>query len=136
MQPVADRSFTPDEVEALIPRLSGIMEQLMRAYADAGTARERLRAEQQRVDAAGGALVDRAAWQADRERLRRATEAVQAGIDEIRAIGGVPKDLGLGLVDFPHQRAGRLVNLCWRYGERAVGFWHGLDEGYASRKPL
>jgi hypothetical protein len=28
------------------------------------------------------------------------------------------------------------VNLCWKYGEPSVRFWHGLDEGYAQRKPL
>ena len=30
----------------------------------------------------------------------------------------------------------RVVNLCWRYGEAAVEFWHGMDEGFAQRKPL
>jgi len=28
------------------------------------------------------------------------------------------------------------VNLCWKYGEHAITHWHGLDEGYAGRKPL
>ena len=34
------------------------------------------------------------------------------------------------------QHRERVVNLCWRYGERAVEFWHGMDEGFAQRKPL
>ena len=55
---------------------------------------------------------------------------------QIAGMGGVTKDLGLGLVDFPHVRDGRVVNLCWKFGERAVGYWHGLDEGYANRRPL
>jgi hypothetical protein len=42
----------------------------------------------------------------------------------------------LGLVDFPHVREGRVVNLCWKYGEREIRFWHGLDEGYTGRKSL
>ena len=46
------------------------------------------------------------------------------------------KDLGLGLVDFAHLRDGRVVNLCWRYGEQRITHWHGLDEGYTARKPL
>ena len=45
-------------------------------------------------------------------------------------------DLSLGLVDFLHLRNGREVNLCWKYGEREIRHWHGLDEGYAARKPL
>jgi hypothetical protein len=39
-------------------------------------------------------------------------------------------------VDFPGLRGGHTVNLCWKYGERSIRFWHGLDEGYAGRKPL
>jgi hypothetical protein len=133
---VAERRFSPAEVETLIPRLSTLMQGLMRANEVATAARERLRAEQRRVEEAGGGVIDRAAWQADTEARRQATEAVQEGIDEILRLGGIPKDLALGLVDFPHEREGREVNLCWRYGERAIRFWHGLDEGYASRKPL
>jgi hypothetical protein len=40
------------------------------------------------------------------------------------------------LVDFPHLRRGEEVNLCWKYGEREIRHWHGLDEGYSGRKPL
>jgi len=64
------------------------------------------------------------------------TARVRAGLDEIQGLGGVIKDIGLGLVDFPHQRDGEIVNLCWKLGEREIRFWHGLDEGYAARKPL
>jgi hypothetical protein len=51
-------------------------------------------------------------------------------------MGGVTKDIALGLVDFLHLRDGREVHLCWKFGETAVRYWHGLDEGYASRRPL
>ena len=84
----------------------------------------------------GGGIVDQAAWRAARERLDRGARDVQQGLEQVQALGGVPKDLGLGLVDFLHLRDGREVNLCWRYGEEQITHWHGLDEGYASRKPL
>jgi hypothetical protein len=42
----------------------------------------------------------------------------------------------MGLVDFPGQVGDETVNLCWKFGETAVRFWHGLHEGYAQRKPL
>lgn len=55
-------------------------------------------------------------------------------------MGGVTKDIEMGLVDFPGlvpQVAGsQPVNLCWQHGEDAVRFWHGFDEGYGQRKPL
>ena len=46
------------------------------------------------------------------------------------------RDLDTGLVDFPGQREGRDVWLCWRLGEPAVEYWHEVDRGYSHRKPL
>jgi len=133
---VAERYFTAAEVEALIPRLARIMERVMAAHTEAGAARDRRQAEQQRIAVAGGAVLDRRAWRAEEERIERLTGEIQRGFDEIQKLGGVPKDLGLGLVDFPHLRRGEEVNLCWKYGEREIRHWHGLDEGYTGRKPL
>jgi hypothetical protein len=31
---------------------------------------------------------------------------------------------------------GEPVFLCWQFGEPAVTHWHGVDEGYAGRKPI
>jgi hypothetical protein len=133
---VADRYFTPDEVEALIPVLTRLMRPVMTAHKEASALRERLRVEQQRIALAGGAVLDRARWRADGKRIEQLTERMRDGLEKIAEHGGVPKDLGLGLVDFPHLRDGREVSLCWKYGEREIRHWHGLDEGYAGRKPL
>jgi len=133
---VAERYFQPTEVERLIPRLARIVERVRRAHASGAQAREALAAETQRVALAGGAVVDRAAWRARREALEDSARDVQAGLEEIQGLGGAGKDLALGLVDFPHLRDGRAVNLCWKYGEERITHWHGLDEGYARRKPL
>jgi hypothetical protein len=133
---VADRYFSPADVEALIPRLTRIMERVMAAYTEAGTVRDRLQAEQQRITASGGGVLDRRAWQAGKARGEQLTAELQRGLDEIAQLGGAPKDLGLGLVDFLHLRDGEEVNLCWKYGEREIRHWHGLDEGYAARKRL
>jgi len=108
----------------------------MSANEEAGMVRRRLQAEQRRIDLAGGGVLDRRAWRADTDRIERLTAEIQRGLGEIAELGGVPKDLGLGLVDFVHLRDGREVNLCWKYGEREIRYWHGLDEGYAGRKPL
>ena len=133
---MAERYFSVADVEALIPELTRVMKQVMSANAEASEARERLQAEQQRIALAGGGVLDRRAWRADRDRIERLTAQMQQGLGEIVELGGAPKDLGLGLVDFLHLRDGREVNLCWKYGEREVRHWHGLDEGYAGRKPL
>lgn len=133
---MAERDFTPAEVEALIPRLTAIMDRVRTAHTEATGHQERLRQARQRIELAGGGIIDRVAWRADSAAVERATATVREGLQAIQALGGAVKDLGLGLVDFPHRRGGQTVNLCWKYGEDAIRFWHGLDEGYASRKPL
>jgi hypothetical protein len=131
-----DRYFSPGEVEALIPRLQAIMDRLKAVHGEAASVREGMQAEQQRIALSGGGMIDVETWRANRERLEELAALVRKGLDEIAALGGVPKDLGMGLVDFPHLRGGSEVNLCWRHGESRIQFWHGLDEGYAGRKPL
>ena len=133
---MAERYFSVADVEALIPKLSRLMGRVMSAHAEVGEAQQRLQAEQQRISMAGGGVLDRRAWRADTERVERLTTEIREGLGAIVELGGAPKDLGLGLVDFLHLRDGREVNLCWKYGEREIRHWHGLDEGYAGRKPL
>jgi hypothetical protein len=133
---VADRYFTPAEVEALIPALTEIMSDVMAAQAEATAVRERLHAEQERISMSGGGVIDHAAWRQGRDDLGQIGQRIQARLEDIAELGGVTKDLGLGLVDFPHLRNGKVVNLCWKHGERSIEYWHGLDEGFATRKPL
>jgi len=133
---VAERYFERDEVERLIPQLTRIMERVMAAQTAATEAKEWRQEEQRRIELSGGGVVDQRAWKAASERVERGTRDVRQGLEQVQALGGVPKDLGLGLVDFLHLREGREVNLCWRYGEQKITHWHGLDEGYSSRKPL
>ena len=133
---MTERYFTLDEVEALIPKLTGLIERLQAAHADVKRLRERLEAEKRRLTLAGGGMLDQARWRADGARLESASKEAQAVLDELQGLGGVAKDVELGLVDFPHLRDGRVVSLCWKHGESRVRWWHGLDEGYTARKPL
>jgi hypothetical protein len=128
--------FDPEDVDRLIPALTRVMEGAMQAHAEAGALSARLDEERRRIGLAGGGRIDRAAWQADTQRLARLTETVRQALAEIARMGGVTKDLTLGLVDFLHVRDGQEVNLCWKFGEVAVRHWHGLDEGYRSRRRL
>ena len=51
--------------------------------------------------------------------------------------GILVRDLGQGLLDFPHIRAtGEEVYLCWRLGEEELAFWHPVGGGFAGREPL
>jgi hypothetical protein len=48
----------------------------------------------------------------------------------------VLRDPDRGLIDFPAVRDGEEVYLCWLEGEPDIAFWHGLDAGFAGRRPL
>ncbi len=63
-------------------------------------------------------------------------DAAIACVEKLEELGVVVKDLDLGLLDFPAERGGGEVLLCWHVGEESVEFWHGLEEGYAGRKPI
>jgi hypothetical protein len=39
-------------------------------------------------------------------------------------------------VDFPADRQGRTVYLCWRLGEEHVGWYHEVTSGFGGRRPL
>jgi hypothetical protein len=137
---VTERLFTPAEVDALIPRLAELMGEAMERHRRAQELAEALRAERERIRTADGTAVDRREWKARAERLDGITIEVRAVLGEVQAMGGVVKDVETGLVDFaglvPRGRSDEPVNLCWKYGETAVRFWHGFDEGFAQRKPL
>src|SRR6185503_16646202 len=128
--------FEPADVDRLIPTLAPVMGRAMKAHIEGAAITERLEHERQRIGLAGGGVIDRTAWRADAERLEQLTESVRQALAEIAGMGGVTKDLALGLVDFIPVRDGQEVNLCWKFGEDAVRHWHGLDEGYANRRPL
>jgi hypothetical protein len=136
MRDETKRYFTVEEAERLIPRLEAAMGRVMECHAEAGRWRKALQEAQRQMMLAGGARLDQEFWRSRKTRLAAATGDLQEKIGEILSLGGVPKDLDLGLVDFPALLDAREVNLCWRFGERHIRFWHGLDEGYAARKPL
>ena len=57
-------------------------------------------------------------------------------IGELQAAGVRVKDAERGLLDFPSERDGELIELCWLYGEHAVRHWHRIGEGYAQRRQV
>ena len=61
---------------------------------------------------------------------------LKAGIEQLASWNIQVKDLERGLIDFPAEREGRTVFLCWELGEPEVGFWHETSTGYANRQPV
>src|SRR5437762_13799430 len=69
-------------------------------------------------------------------RQRAAREAIQRPLARIQELGCELKDPRMGLIDFPSRRGGEAVYLCWKLDEAEVAFWHPIDRGFASRRPL
>jgi hypothetical protein len=83
----------------------------------------------------GGGIDPRAAAELD-ERVAEELKGLARCVNAIHGLGAIVKDPDEGLVDFPALRGGENVYLCWRLGEDRIEFWHGVDEGFAGRKPL
>jgi hypothetical protein len=132
---MAERHFTPEEANALLEQVRPVAESLVahrRAFTVAAARRARLT---QRISGNGGDFDPQEPSDLD-EQLQREAEAVAGAVEELQALGVLVKDLDRGLVDFPALRDGEEVLLCWQVGEGEVGYWHGLEEGFAGRKPL
>ncbi len=93
--------------------------------------RDRLRSVQASLEAARAGERSRLALEAE-----TLLERMSGTIRRIEEAGGELKDLDLGLVDFLTLRAGEPVYYCWRLGEPEIRYWHGLEEGFAGRKPI
>ena len=129
------RTFTPDEANALLDELRPRVELLVEHKRRLDEAEDARRVLQARIATNGGDITPSDIAEAA-ERVEREAKAIGAIVEEIQGHGVQIKDLDLGLLDFPWRRGAELVLLCWRLGEDEIGYWHGMEEGYAGRKPL
>ena len=129
--------FTIEAANALIPRLQSLMEAQMGRRGEIEKLLERL---SQRLGKTPEAIQDDPADPDDVRELKRdiigRVERYHAAWSELEEMGAVLKDPRTGLVDFYGRVDGKLVWLCWKYGETQVTHYHGLDEGFSGRKPI
>jgi len=133
---MADRSFTLDEAQSLLP----ILESLLRTAIEGKKLIETVDAELQelahRVFLSGGLLVNIIQVARRKAEREKTIQRVKDTLAEIDATGVQVKDLDIGLLDFPCQVEGRTVLLCWKLGEQGITHWHDTSEGFAGRKPI
>jgi hypothetical protein len=65
-----------------------------------------------------------------------ALDALRGVLEKFEERGIPVRDVNSGLIDFPGERDGRKVWLCWRMGEPEVGYWHEINTGFIDRQPL
>lgn len=131
------RVFTIEEVDALIPRLNRLVGDQMSLKADIERNLQTLVQDTGEVPSSLSALPD------DSDEVKRAKEnlarlivSYNRGWEDIQELGAVVKDPHIGLLDFYGRIDGKLVWLCWRFGEDRLGFYHDLDAGFAGRRSL
>ena len=66
----------------------------------------------------------------------RHQETLKAEVEYLADRGILLRDPDTGLIDFPAERDGEHVFLCWRLGEGDVEYYHGVHSGFRPPKPL
>jgi hypothetical protein len=132
---VPERFFTPAEANELLPTVRPIAERMVSHRKLLLRALRRRTSFNERIAGNGGDLSPQELRALDEAIAREAGEVTRS-VEALHALGVVVKDLDDGLVDFPARRGVEEVLLCWRVGEDDVAHWHGLEEGFAGRKPL
>jgi len=132
---VPQRTFTPEEANAALAQVRPLVERLVEHRVDLLAVQARRAELDARVGGNGGGFEPQVSV-ALAEAASTAEDGLREAIEALDELGVVVKDLDAGLVDFPSERDGELVLLCWQLGEERVAWWHTLDSGFAGRRPL
>src|ERR1700688_4088081 len=130
------KRFTHAEAQSLIPQVGRMLRDAMAAKSEYEEAERAIQEFTERVMMMGGITVDRQRAIEARSRRDSAAAKLRGAIEEVQETGCVIKDLEIGLVDFPTLLRGVEVYLCWKLGEPAIEFWHGVEEGFRGRKSI
>ena len=131
------RVFTLEEVNELVPKLAVVVKQQLER-------RSKIEGLLMKLGRELGDVPERIVLDpADPTDIRDLKRDLMRRIDEYRAgwrivedMGAVLKDARMGLLDFYGNVEGKLVWLCWKYGEDEVAHYHALEEGFSARKPI
>lgn len=129
------RTFTVEEANAAVVELRPIVEQMVRHGRNLAAAQRRQTELVTRIAGNGGDMAPSDLREAAAT-IEQEAAAIAKCADLIDEAGAQIKSLEEGLLDFPAIRGDEVVLLCWKLGEDEIGYWHGIDEGFAGRKPL
>jgi hypothetical protein len=128
VEPSFRKLFTVEEANALLPKIQKLLDDLT-------LHRDALREKAPYIEPILRASGENGGGRVGSEYGVEAYNLYLA-IGRIRELGVLLKDLDMGLLDFPHEREGRIVFLCWHPPEERVEYWHEIEAGYAGRQPL
>jgi hypothetical protein len=121
--------FTVEEANELLPLLRPKLRTIQANYALIAEMRESAKAAAKASELGGGMEGGTGYVRTLYEIGRLTTEMHELGIQL--------KDYTRGLIDFPCEKDGRVVFLCWQLGEGdRIEWWHEVEGGFAGRQPL
>jgi hypothetical protein len=135
VRPVPPRYFTLEQANAALAEVRPLAERMVAHRREAATLLSRRAGLTSTIAGNGGDLDpgELARVEAD---IAEEAKGVAQCVNQIHGLGAQVKDADEGLVDFPALREGEEVLLCWKVGEDEIGFWHGLEDGFAGRRPV
>lgn len=104
------RVFTPKDANTILPEVKQILRDIRVATEEAGSS--------------------------SNEMTRTSRLKLKELFERLESLGCIVRDISIGLIDFPANRLGRPVFLCWKLDEPAVTHWHGEQEGFLARRTV
>jgi hypothetical protein len=129
------RVFTIEEANRLVPQVRISIRLMQKAVEEAEGLRNGLEVLEL-LGAADLASPEHLEYAEKQGRLTFCRETFGEEHERLAQSGVLLRDLQTGLVDFHALRDRRLVFLCWRLGEEAIGYWHEIDSGLAGRRSI
>ncbi|HUU14007.1 MAG TPA: DUF2203 domain-containing protein [Terriglobia bacterium] len=133
---MSDKYFNRREAEELLPMIEKCLEQARACKQKAEACDLDISRAAAKIMVLGGSIPPFTSLSQLKSQRDRSVAKLQEEVNRIQSTGCVVKDLEEGLVDFPSLMKGEEVFLCWKLGEERILYWHGLEEGFAGRKPL
>ena len=120
-----ERVYSVEEAEATLPEVRERLERIQRARQEIFRSSAVIK---EHVASDGGGFARPEYWDA--------LETLRSDVTELLERDIILRDPETGLIDFPSEREGRRILLCWRLGEDHVAHWHEPNAGFAGRRTL
>jgi hypothetical protein len=128
--------FTLAQAQRALPEVDKALREALFFKDEYQKAESEVRSFTERIMMMGGTQVNHTRISTLKTRMDQSKAGLQRKIEDVQSIGCVIKDLEVGLIDFPTLYKEQEVYLCWKFGEPAIEYWHGVDEGFRGRKKI
>ena len=123
-----EKYFTVEAANRALALVSPIVRDIMTKMREAQSFRETVKQDKASPSASEVTLLEKL------NKAEKLLNQVEYHMKELESVGVLLKDLQRGLVDFPCLYDGRIVYLCWMFGEEHINFWHETDRGFTDRR--